>query len=584
MNQPRIGIRLNKFRAATALLTCTTALAAVACFPSLSRAQDDQPAPQDNGQPARAIRLSDVNGKVQLSHDGQVTAQQAVVNTPLVQGMTITTADDGRAEVQFEDGSIARVAPNSSLTLAVLSGSGSTGDAEMDLDHGLAYFELQGTDQAGQMSVHFGPNVITASGFTVLRITDDTPPGDLAVFSGNAHVDRGSGSALDLHGGESVSFSSNDPGGYVLADTIESSSWDSWNSDRDQALASEASSQTNAPSDLAPGDTSNPAWSDLDSSGSWYNVPGQGYVWSPYDAANAGFDPYGNGNWVFTPGFGYTWASGYSWGYMPYSCGAWNFYGGFGWGWAPGMGGCTPWWGAGYYGGPAIGYAPSWYRPVQRPNAPRAGGGIGHGLGPIHTPVRGRPIPVIAVHRQPPVLSAGLPPRNHDSPVSIDGQKVLGLRPVSRTGYGNSIFAGSPLPGALPARTGPGNGRTIYNPMRPVYAPHQPQPLGGSMAQQPGRAYGPPSNRGWNTPSPGLGSMHTYSPATGRSSSRGVGSSRGVSGPSGASGSRGNSGGGGFHGSGGGGFHGGAAGGGGFHGGGGGGGGHAGGGGGGGHR
>ena len=49
---------------------------------------------------------------------------------------------------------------------------------------------------------------------------------------------------------------------------------------------------------------------------------GQGYIWSPYDAANAGFDPYGIGNWMWTPGFGYIWASGYPWGYMPFQCGA----------------------------------------------------------------------------------------------------------------------------------------------------------------------------------------------------------------------------------------------------------------------
>lgn len=573
MRQHSIGFRLARLRPASALLTCTAVWAAAACFPSLSRAQDgDQTAAQDNGQPARAVRLSYVGGKVQLSLGGQVTAQQAVANTPLVQGMNVATAEDGRAEIQFEDGSVARVSPNSSLTLGVLTGSGSSGVAEMDLDHGLAYFELQGTGQVGQMSVRFSDNVITASGFTVLRITDDTPPGEVAVFSGNAHIDRASGSPLDLHGGESVAFSESDPSGFVMSESIETNSWDSWNSDRDQEMAAEASAQTNVPADLAPGDTSNPAWSDLDSSGTWYNVPEQGYVWSPYDASSAGFDPYGNGNWVWTPGFGYTWASAYSWGYLPYSCGAWNYYGGFGWGWAPGMGGCTPWWGTGFYGGPAIGYAPSWYRPVHRPNWPGTGGG--NGQGPGHGPIRGRPIPVVAVHRQSPVLSAGLPPRDHNVPVSIGGRTVFGVRPVvSRPVYGNSIFAGGALPGALPARTTPGNGRTIYTPMRPIYAPHQPQPLGGSMAQQPGHTYGPPSNRGWNTPSPRLGAMRTYSSSTGHRSSGSFGGSRSTS-RSSSSGFHGSSGsGGGFHGSGGGGFHGGGGGGGGSHGGGGGGGG-----------
>jgi hypothetical protein len=562
MCKPWVGFLRAGLRPATASFACAALFAAVAWFPSLSPAQDDgppaaqdQPAAPNDGQPARAIRLSYVDGKVQLSQGGQVTAQQAVANTPLVQGMNITTADEGRAEIQFEDGSVARVAPNSSLTLTVLAGSGASGDAEMTLDHGLAYIELEGTGQVGQMAVHFGDNTITASGFTVIRITDDTPPGEIAVFSGNAHVDRASGSPLDLHGGETVSFSSSDPSGYMLAESIQPDSWDSWNSDRDQALAAEASSQTNVPGDLAPGDASNPAWNDLDSSGAWYNVPGQGYVWSPYDAASAGFDPYGNGNWVWTPGFGYTWASAYSWGYLPYSCGAWNFYNGFGWGWAPGFGGCTPWWGMGYYGGPMIGYAPSWYRPIQRPGGP-GGGAFGHGLGPIHTPVRGRPIPVIAVHRQSPVLSAGFPSRGHQVPVSIGGQRVYGIRPVggSQPGYGNGLFAGRPLPGALPARTAPGLGRSTYAPMRPIYAPH-PQPLGGG-AGQPGRALGPPSSRGWGAPAPHSGAMRTYSPSGGHNS----GGSRAPSGggfhaPAGGGGFHGGGGGGGFHGGGGGAGH-----------------------------
>ena len=40
------------------------------------------------------------------------------------------------------------------------------------------------------MSVQFGDSVATTSGFTVLRVTMDNPPGKLAVFSGNAHLRR----------------------------------------------------------------------------------------------------------------------------------------------------------------------------------------------------------------------------------------------------------------------------------------------------------------------------------------------------------------------------------------------------------
>ena len=452
---------------------------------------------QDSGQPARAIRLAYVDGKVQLAQDGQVIAEQAVANTPLLQGMTLTTAEDGRVEIQFEDGSVARLAPGGSLTLKVLTGSGASADAEMDLDRGLAYFELQGNDQNGQMRVRFGDAVATASGFTVLRIRDDTPPGDVAVLSGNAHIERGSSVSLDVHGGESVSFTPSDPNNYLLADTIEPDSWDAWNSDRDQALTAEASSQTDAPQDIAGGNPQNPAWNDLDASGTWYNVPDQGYVWSPYEASNASFDPYGNGNWVWTPGYGYIWASGYSWGYMPYQCGAWNFYNGFGWGWAPGMGGCNPWWNTGYYGGPVIGYAPGWYPGIHRPREPK-----GPHFGGPNGPVRGRPVPVITVHRDLPDHGLNLPPRNRDNAININGHMLQGLRGApSRTGNERSIFTNRTIgSGAAPGQ--PSGNRPGYSTPRPIYAPRQgfnggQQP--GSITTQPGRGFAPP-NRGTYEP------------------------------------------------------------------------------------
>ena len=86
---------------------------------------------EDAAQPARAVRLSSVDGQVQVAQGNQVLADQAVANTPLFEGTLLTTADDGRAEIQFEDGSVARISPNSSLALTVLRGQGGSSDAEI---------------------------------------------------------------------------------------------------------------------------------------------------------------------------------------------------------------------------------------------------------------------------------------------------------------------------------------------------------------------------------------------------------------------------------------------------------------------
>src|SRR6202000_391569 len=135
------------------------------------------------------------------------------------------------------------------------------------------------------------------------------------VFSGNTHIEGGNSLELDLHGGQSVKLSGS--GDSSVADAIEPDSWDTWNSDRDQALTAQEADRT-AATNNAP-NASNPAWSDLDANGNWYDVPGQGYVWSPYEAASANWDPYGCGNWMWTPQYGYIWVSCEQWGYLPYA-------------------------------------------------------------------------------------------------------------------------------------------------------------------------------------------------------------------------------------------------------------------------
>jgi hypothetical protein len=321
----------------------------------------------------------------------------------------------------------------------------------MVLDGGLGYFELEGAGESGTMRVQFGNSVVTASGPAVLRINMDNPPGELAVFSGNAHLDRGTAAALDVHGGESVTLSG-DAGQYNLAESIEPDSWDTWNADRDDALTGQATARTGTTNSFS--DNANPAWNDLDANGSWYNVPGQGNVWSPDEAADSSWDPYGNGDWTYSPSYGYVWASGYSWGYLPFQCGIWNWYDTFGWGWAPGLGGCRPWWGIGFYGGPYIGSRFGGYRPPVRPHPP-----IRSGIG------RHMVYPMVAVNRNFPSGATGLPSRDRTTVVQIAGHTLQPERPLSprpqysRTGTGTNGrpgYQGAPAThGAVPGYSAP---------------------------------------------------------------------------------------------------------------------------------
>jgi FecR protein len=413
---------ISRSRAAGLLLAIVSA--GVFTFGPVASAQDGAQGPDPGtqaGPQARAVRLSSVEGQVQLAQGNQILASQAAANTPLFEGTLITTSDDGRAEVQFEDGSVARISPNSSLTLSSLQQQGATMITDLVLNSGLGYFEIQGNTQNEQIRVHFGDGVVSANGFTVLRINLDYPPGEVAVFSGNAHVDSGTSLSLDMHGGESVRLNGPDSGNYVLSETIEPDSWDAWNSDRDQVLTAQEADRTAATNGMP--NSSNPAWSDLDANGNWYNMPGQGYVWSPYEAGSSNWDPYGCGNWTWTPSFGYVWASCEPWGYMPYASGMWNYYDGLGWAWAPGLG--FPWWG-GLGWRFNIGIGPVHYRPPHRPiGGPRPGGGV-----PIRAGGRYQPYPVVSVNRVQSVTT-GAPLHVRNAPVTVAGNTLQPLRALS---------------------------------------------------------------------------------------------------------------------------------------------------------
>jgi len=482
---------------------------------------------EDSGTPGRAVRLSNVEGQVQLSQGNMVLAAQALANTPLFEGTQITTSDDGRAEIQFEDGSVARISPNSSLTLGVLRQQGNSNETEMVLDSGLAYFELQGG--ASPIKVRFDGSEVSGSGFTVLRVNLDNPPGELSVFSGNAHLEGGNNLALDLHGGESVKLNSVDAGNYVLSEAIEPNSWDAWNSDRDQALTSQEADRTAATNSVP--NLNNPAWSDLDANGNWYNVPGQGYVWSPYEAESAGWDPYGCGSWVFTRGFGYVWVSCESWGYMPYASGAWSYYDGFGWGWAPGFGG--PWWaGGGWFLN--VNNPPFRYRPPNRPRGIPVRPGSGS---PIRAGGRYEPYPVVAVNRMRDTGS-GPTVRARNAPVELAGNPVQPLKPLApRQVYNSGSLGGVNRPlgyvgtgggvrygyASTPNAGVSGRPNTWYTPRAySGQAPSRPSTYSPSYtprASAPSRSYSAPSAPAASHPSGGGG----YSGGGGGGAARGGG-------------------------------------------------------------
>ena len=398
-----------------------------------ARAQETDSETAQDSHSGRAARLTFAQGAVTVATSSAPGEQPAQTNLPILAGTHLSTGDDGQAEIEFEDGSVVRLTPNSTLSLDVLTvDSSGTFTSSATLLHGLAYAELRASSQYHYTLVADGQVLSPVENVTV-RISFDEPPARFTVLDGAAEISPASGgSSRELRAGETLTTSDAASGEYTITQGIADESWDAWNTDRDNAAAAENTDATAVRDGYAG--AQGYGWADLDANGTWYDVPGQGQVWQPTAAfQDAGFDPYGFGSWVWYPNAGYVWASGYPWGWTPYHCGNWNFFSGFGWGWSPASGcGALGWtfWGGGR---PVnIIYGPSGYRVpvVPRPHP-----------GPVH--------PILPTRLDPNRQSLALAGQTGSGTMLQHGPREIGGRiamPVQKPAR-DAALPGSPVHG-----------------------------------------------------------------------------------------------------------------------------------------
>jgi len=282
---------------------------------------------------ARIVRLSYIEGQVQVSHRNGIGYESATMNVPVVEGDLIRTTDNGWAEIQFEDGSTVRIAPDSQVTFSALgrfSGGGTI--TEVNLDDGEAEFKLAAHDDS-MFRVNVRQRVIELKHSGRFRVTTtNSDPLELVVWKGEVAVlDSDDAQEVAVKKNETFVIDPMDLGHYDLERTAEADDLDHWVAQREDYLSSYAANARNySQSPYLYG------VNDLNYYGSYYDIPGYGYCLRPY-GVNLGWDPFMNGYWSYSPGFGYVWVSAYPWGWMPYRYGRWVFVGGYGWMWQPGL-------------------------------------------------------------------------------------------------------------------------------------------------------------------------------------------------------------------------------------------------------
>jgi len=302
---------------------------------------------------ARVVRLSEVQGDVQVDRNAGQGMEKAFLNLPITQGVKLQTGKNGRAEVEFEDGSTLRVTPETVITFPQLSLRDSGAKVStVHLQEGSAYVNFAGSKD-DEFTLTFAHEKLALAHSAHLRLEMGDADATLAVFNGEVQV-QGDAGTVAVSKNHTAQFDLTDDDHYELAKSVEPDPFDAWDKEQNQYHQQYASNSYSSYSPYAYGTN------DLNYYGSFSNVPGYGNVWQPY-FAGAGWDPFMNGAWAFTPGFGYGWVSGYPWGWTPYHYGSWVYLPTSGWGWLPG-GTWTGW------STPRIVHPPANFLPPQPPS------------------------------------------------------------------------------------------------------------------------------------------------------------------------------------------------------------------------
>ncbi len=276
---------------------------------------------------ARVVRLSLVEGDVQVARPDQQGWEQAVVNLPIQQGFSIATGG-GRAEIEFESGATARLADNSILQFAELALSEGGRITKLTLTQGTASFYANLTRQDSFVVVTPQLQVVIPQNARFrVDVYDDTS--SVSVLKGEVEVDSQAGTNR-VTKGHTLTYRLSDPDHVALERNPKADAWDKWVADRDEVIhtgSSDALRYVSTPYSYG-------LW-DLYNYGNWYYFSGYGSCWRPY-GVGLNWYPYGYGQWAFFPGLGWTWISFEPWGWLPYHFGRWIFLPSQGWLWVPG--------------------------------------------------------------------------------------------------------------------------------------------------------------------------------------------------------------------------------------------------------
>ncbi len=292
-------------------------------YPALAHSQD-----------LGLMRLSFIEGDVQVLIKDTTDWTPAAINLPLSEGDRIWVAEDGKAEFHIRGGVYARMDGNTALDVMTISPD----SAQFYLDQGHTYFNnRRGGIQAVQVDTPQSSIRSYDNSIMLVDVSEDNVV-EVSMLKGYAIVESRTG-ATQVSAGNTLTVRGEDNA--ELAPINSPDEWERWNTDRDRRLTAWSDSSRYLPDELH--DYS----SDFDENGRWEYVSDYGYVWTP-TMVDSVWAPYTVGNWVWMRGQN-VWIAQDPWCWAPCHYGRWVFLASRGWLWVPPASGAA-YWGPGYVG------------------------------------------------------------------------------------------------------------------------------------------------------------------------------------------------------------------------------------------
>ncbi len=260
------------------LVVLTAVACALLALPALADSQ------------ARIVRLSDVQGSVQIDKNTGMGFESAFLNLPITQGVQVQTRNNGRAEIEFEDGSTLRLTPNSKVEFSTL-GLNDSGKriSVVNLVEGMAYINWLGKS-SDDFTLNFSRETVALFRPAHFRVETSPTVSKFAVFKGDVEIAGPSGKVI-VGKKKMLTVDAGDSDKYTLAKNIEAGPLDSWDK---EAVEYHQQYTRNNSSPYGYG------FSDLNYYGGYQNVPGYGMLWQPY-FTGVGWSPFADGAWSWYP-------------------------------------------------------------------------------------------------------------------------------------------------------------------------------------------------------------------------------------------------------------------------------------------